>query len=425
ARRVLINPAVCEGCGDCGVQSNCLSVEPLQTEFGRKRQINQSSCNKDFSCLKGFCPSFVTVEGGRPRKAAPGGALPAPESLGELPEPNLPACDNSPGGVYGLVVAGVGGTGVITIGQLLGVAAHLEDKGVVTQDAAGLAQKGGATWSHVLLAEQQAQICTTRVGTAAADLILGCDAIVAAGKESLARLCPGRTRVALNGHVGPTAAFVHQPDWQNPAAQCQATLERVLGKDAVALLDAEALATRLLGDALYINPLLLGFAWQKGWLPLRRESLRRAIELNAVAVAKNQAAFEWGRWAAHDGARLQALLAPAQAIALLPRTGLEALLQRRSDFLRAYQDDAYAQRYSGFVRRVQQAEAAALGPKQSALTEAVAHNLFKLMAYKDEYEVARLHSEPEFLRQIGAQFEGDFALRFHLAPPLWARHDER
>jgi indolepyruvate ferredoxin oxidoreductase len=432
ARRVLINPAVCEGCGDCGVQSNCLSVEPLQTEFGRKRQINQSSCNKDFSCLKGFCPSFVTVEGGRPRKAAlgsalaaSGSALPAPETLGELPEPSLPGCDDSPGGVYGIVVVGVGGTGVITIGQLLGVAAHLEGKGVVTQDAAGLAQKGGATWSHVLLAEQQERICTTRVGTAAADLILGCDAIVAASKDSLARLSPGRTRVALNGHVSPTAAFVHQPDWQNPAAQCQATLARVLGSAAVAACDADALATRLLGDALYINPLLLGFAWQKGWLPLRRESLLRAIELNAVAVAQNQAAFEWGRWAAHDGARLQALLAPAQTIALQPRTGLEALLQRRSAFLSAYQNQAYAQRYSAFVRQVQQAEAAALGPKQSALAEAVAHNLFKLMAYKDEYEVARLHSEPEFLRQIGAQFEGDFALRFHLAPPLWARHDER
>ena len=426
ARRVLINPAVCEGCGDCGVQSNCLSIEPLQTEFGRKRQINQSSCNKDFSCLKGFCPSFVTVEGGQLRKSAPAGALPAPEALGDVPEPPLPAFDAAgPGSVYGIVVAGVGGTGVITIGQLLGVAAHLEGKGVVTQDAAGLAQKGGATWSHVLLAAQQSDICTTRVGSGAADLILGCDAIVAVSKESLARLGPGRTRVALNGHVSPTAAFVHQPDWHNPASQCQTTLERLLGPDAVAPLDAEALATRLLGDALYLNPLLLGFAWQKGWLPLRRESLRRAIELNDVAVAKNLAAFEWGRWAAHDGARLQALLAPAQAIALHPRPGLEALLQRRSEFLRAYQNPAYAQRYSDFVRRVQQAEAAALGAGTSALSEAVAHNLFKLMAYKDEYEVARLHSDPAFLRQIGAQFEGDFALRFHLAPPLWARRDER
>ncbi|WP_101048768.1 indolepyruvate ferredoxin oxidoreductase family protein [Macromonas nakdongensis] len=420
ARRVVINEAVCEGCGDCGVQSNCLSVEPLETEFGRKRTINQSSCNKDFSCTKGFCPSFVTVEGGKLKKSA-GRAVPPVGSLGDLPEPRLPSAASP----YGIVVAGVGGTGVITVGQLLGVATHLEGKGIVTQDAAGLAQKGGATWSHVLIAERQDDIRTTRVGMAGADLVLGCDPIVSAGKETVLRLQPGRSRVALNSHAAPTAAFVTNGAWQNPAEQCLATLAQAVGAEALGVFDADAVATRLLGDSLFVNPVILGYAWQKGWIPLRRESLLRAMELNEVAVAQNQNAFEWGRQAAHDWGRVRALLSPAQVVAFKPRETLDTLLRRRVEFLTAYQNAAYAQRYEAFVRRVQQAEAAALGAGKTALAEAVARHLFKLMAYKDEYEVARLYTDGGFARRLAEQFEGDVTLRFHLAPPLLARHNDR
>ena len=414
AKRVVINELVCEGCGDCGVQSNCLSVEPLETEFGRKRTINQSTCNQDFSCLKGFCPSFVTVEGGQLKKKAKGQAA-SPYELGTLPEPVLP----SAAAAYGIVVAGVGGTGVITIGQLLGVAAHIEGKGIVTQDAAGLAQKGGATWSHVLIADTQEAIRTTRVGMAAADLILGCDPIVTAGKETTLRLRAGRTHVALNSHSTPTAAFVKNADWRNPADQCVADLTQAVGRDSLGVFDADAVASKLMGDTIFINPMILGYAWQKGWIPLGQASLLRAIELNGVAVEANKAAFEWGRQAAHDWARVQQLLTPAQVITLQPRETLASLVARRVEFLTGYQNAAYAEIYRGFVERVRAAEEQAVG--KTALAEAVARYLFKLMAYKDEYEVARLHSDPAFRARIDAMFEGDYTLHYHLAPPLLAK----
>ncbi len=418
AKRVVINELVCEGCGDCGVQSNCLSVEPLETEFGRKRTINQSTCNQDFSCLKGFCPSFVTVEGGQLKKKAKALAA-SPFELGVLPEPLLPAASTA----YGIVVAGVGGTGVITIGQLLGVAAHIEGKGIVTQDAAGLAQKGGATWSHVLIADTQDAIRTTRVGMAAADLILGCDPIVTAGKETTLRLRAGRTRVALNSHSTPTAAFVKNADWRNPAEQCVADLAQAVGAAALGVFDADAVASRLMGDTIFINPMILGYAWQKGWIPLSQASLLRAIELNGVAVEANKAAFEWGRQAAHDWARVQQLLTPAQVITLQPRETLASLVARRVEFLTGYQNAGYAETYRSFVERVRVAEEKAVG--KTTLAEAVARYLFKLMAYKDEYEVARLHSDPTFRARIDAMFEGDYRLHYHLAPPLLAKKNAK
>ncbi len=419
AKRVVINELVCEGCGDCGQQSNCLSVEPLETEFGRKRTINQSSCNQDYSCLKGFCPSFVTVEGGQLKKKPKGQAL-SPYSLGELPEPVLP--QTGAAGAYGIVVAGVGGTGVITIGQLLGMAAHIEGKGIVTQDAAGLAQKGGATWSHVLIADTPEEIRTTRVGMAGADLILGCDPIVTTAKETTLRMRAGRTRVALNGHSAPTAAFVKNANWQNPSDQCVAEIAHAVGAAGLAVFDADAVATRLMGDAIYVNPMLLGYAWQQGWIPLGRASLLRAIELNAVAVEANQAAFEWGRQAAHDWARVQQLLTPAQTIQFQPRETLDHLVARRVDFLTGYQNAAYAGSYRAFVQKVQAAESP-LG--KTTLTEAVARYLFKLMAYKDEYEVARLHSDPAFLARINGMFDGEYKLHYHLASPLLAKRNAR
>lgn len=417
AVRVMINDLVCEGCGDCSVQSNCLSVEPLETEFGRKRTINQSTCNKDTSCLKGFCPSFVTVEGGQLKKKAKQEAA-SPYTLGELPEPQLPRTADA----YGIVVAGVGGTGVITIGQLLGMAAHIEGKGIVTQDAAGLAQKGGATWSHVLIADDQDVIRTTRVSMAAADLIIGCDPIVTAGKETVLRMRAGRTHVALNGHGAPTAAFVRNGNWANPSDACAAEIAKDVGPDGVAVFNAEAASSKLMGDSIYTNPMMLGFAWQKGWVPLERASILRAMELNAVAVEANKAAFEWGRRAAHDLASVESLLAPAQVIAFKKRETLESLVERRVEFLTAYQDARYAGSFRAVVDRVRQAEAP-LG--KSSLTEAVARGLFKLMAYKDEYEVARLHAETGFREKVAAQFEGDFQIHYHLAPPLTSKHNER
>ncbi len=417
ALRVMINDLVCEGCGDCGVQSNCLSVEPLETPFGRKRTINQSTCNKDTSCLKGFCPSFVTVEGGQLKKKAREEA-PAlsPAALGELPLPVLPRLNAA----WGIVVAGVGGTGVITIGQLLGVAAHLEGRGIVTQDAAGLAQKGGATWSHVLIGPRQEDILTTRVGMAAADLVIGCDPIVTAGKDTLLRMREGRTRVALNAHTAPTAAFVRDAQWADPSEACTAEIVRAVGAQALGAFNADEAALRLMGDSLYANPMLLGYAWQRGWIPLGLDALLRAIELNAVAVDANKTAFAWGRWAAHDGVALSQRMAPAQVIEFHRRESLDSMLARRVEFLTAYQDAAYGRRYGDFVERVRAAEAP-LG--KTALTEAVARYLFKLMAYKDEYEVARLHTQTGFRERIAAQFEGDFKIRHHMAPPLLARRN--
>ena len=423
AKVAVINELVCEGCGDCSTQSNCLSVEPLDTEFGRKRRINQSTCNKDISCVKGFCPSFVTVEGGQLRKQAKARASVSPFELGALPEPVLP--EPQAGGAWGIVVAGVGGTGVITIGQLLGMAAHIEGKGIVTQDAAGLAQKGGATWSHVLIGATQDDIRTTRVSAAAADLIIGCDPIVTANKETVARMREGRTHVALNAHATPTAAFVKDGGWQNPQARCAADIARAVGAQGLASFDADRVAGRLLGDTIYVNPMILGYAWQKGWVPLTRASLLRAIELNNVQVDNNKAAFEWGRQAAHDSARIEQALASAggvQVIEFKPRETLESIVARRVEYLTGYQNAAYAEAYRGFVARVQQQEAA-LGKTQ--LSEAVARYLFKLMAYKDEYEVARLHSDPAFLARIDAMFEGDYKIHYHLAPPMTAERNER
>jgi indolepyruvate ferredoxin oxidoreductase len=419
AVRVMINDLVCEGCGDCSVKSNCLSVEPLETEFGRKRTINQSTCNKDTSCLKGFCPSFVTVEGGQLKGKAKKQAGPSPYEGPELPEPLLP----STAGAYGIVVAGVGGTGVITIGQLLGMAAHIEGKGIVTQDAAGLAQKGGATWSHVLIADDQDAIRTTRVSMAAADLIIGCDPIVTGGKETVLRMRPGRTHVALNAHSTPTAAFVKNAAWENPADACAVEIGKSVGAGNLAAFDADGLASKVMGDSIYTNPLMLGYAWQKGWVPLARESILRAIELNGVAVDNNKAAFEWGRRAAHDPQAVAALAGPgAQVIEFRKRETLESLVARRVEFLTAYQNGRYAEESRALVEQVRAAEAP-LG--KTTLAETVAKSLFRLMAYKDEYEVARLHADTGFREKVAAQFEGDFAIHYHLAPPLIAKRNEK
>jgi indolepyruvate ferredoxin oxidoreductase len=416
-RRVVINEAVCEGCGDCSVQSNCLSVEPVETEFGRKRRINQNTCNQDFSCVNGFCPSFVSVEG-TPRKAAKAKAAATP--MPDMPQPVLPACATP----WGIVVAGVGGTGVITIGQLLGMAAHIEGKGVVTQDAAGLAQKGGATWSHIQIAEAPEAILTTKVDAAKADLVIGCEAIVAAQPTTLGVMREGRTYVALNTHGTPTATFVGRPDWTFPSGQCEAAIAQSVGRGGLGAFDADRVATQLLGDSIFTNPLMLGYAWQQGRVPLGHEALMRAIELNGVQVDRNKAAFEWGRRCAHDLAGVEALFAAAKVVEIVRKPSLSEVVARRVEFLTGYQDAAYAE---GYRRAVEEARAKeqAVDPKSTRLAEAVARNLFKLMAYKDEYEVARLHADPAFLARLEAQFEPGFKVSYHLAPPLTAKKNER
>ncbi|WP_235971868.1 indolepyruvate ferredoxin oxidoreductase family protein [Azohydromonas caseinilytica] len=414
-KRVLINEEVCEGCGDCGAQSNCVSILPLETPLGRKRQIDQSSCNKDYSCVKGFCPSFVTVEGGALRKPAKSKATPPRD----LPAPALPAL----AAPCNVVVTGVGGTGVVTIGALMGMAAHLEGKGVLVLDMAGLAQKGGAVMSHVRLAATPAGLHAARVAAKQADVVLGCDLMVGAGKDALATMDAGRTRAVMNTDVAPTGAFTQNPEWQTDP---EAMLQRVRGAaQSVEAFNASALATALMGDAVATNVFVLGYAWQKGWIPLQEASLMRAIELNGAAVAMNQAAFAWGRQAALDLGVVQqaAGLAKPVAVVMMPARmpGLEALIEDRSRRLAAYQDAAYAKRYEGFVREIAAAEKPVTGGDR--LAREVAVSLYKLMAYKDEYEVARLYVETDFFKRVAQQFEGGYKLRFHLAPPLFSKRD--
>jgi indolepyruvate ferredoxin oxidoreductase len=447
ARRVLINDRVCEGCGDCSEKSHCLSVEPLETEFGRKRTINQSSCNKDYSCLKGFCPSFVTVEGGKLRKPKAVAVAEGGIDAG-LPEPVQPSLQRA----YGVLVAGVGGTGVVTIGQLLGMAAHLEGKGCSVLDMAGLAQKGGAVHSHIVLAQSPDLLLNTRVAMGEADLVLAGDLVVATGQDALARMRPERTRLLLNSDVAPTAAFIGNPDWQLPGSDLTHDLQAACIPGQMDAVDASELAVGLLGDAIYANPMMMGYAYQKGWLPLGQEALLRAIELNGQQVPNNLAAFAWGRRAAHDLAEMQALIKPAATdeaasqsasrqgaeiieirrgaanvaatggAAVKPAAGeVGALVDVRQAFLVQYQNAAYGRRYADFVAKVAQAEQAATGTTR--LAAAVARYYFKLMAYKDEYEVARLYTDGKFLASVRKQFEGDWKLNFHLAPPMFSKHD--
>lgn len=428
AKRVVINEAVCEGCGDCSVQSNCLSVEPLETEFGRKRQINQSSCNKDYSCVNGFCPSFVTVEGGnlkKPKKAVAEPAKAAAPAQGSLPYPALPDT-RAP---YGVLVTGIGGTGVVTVGQILAMAAHVEGKGCSVLDMSGLAQKGGPVLSHVRLADSPDQLFSTRVGTGAADLVIGCDEIVTAGRDALSRMGEGRTHAVINATGTPTAAFVRNPDWQFPEAGAQQDIQRACGAGRAEFIDAGRIATALMGDSIATNLFMLGYAWQKGWVPLAEASILKAIALNGVSVDFNTQAFVWGRTAAHDLASVEKLArasAPAQVIEFKRSPALDDVVARRVAFLTGYQNAAYARQYSDFVAQVRQAESAVVeAGKPLRLTETVARYYFKLMAYKDEYEVARLHADPAFTAKIAGMFEGDYKVKFHMAPPLLAKRDHQ
>ncbi|WP_425453182.1 indolepyruvate ferredoxin oxidoreductase family protein [Bosea caraganae] len=425
-KRVIVNELVCEGCGDCGVQSNCVSVQPLETEFGRKRQIDQSNCNKDFSCVKGFCPSFVTVHGARPKKAEPKRLDVGAFGSAEIPEPVVPELTRS----FAVVVTGVGGTGVVTIGAILGMAAHLEGKGCGMIDMAGLAQKGGAVFSHVKLAPKPDAIHAIRVAAGEADLVLGCDLTVTGSKKVLGAIKPSGSTVVVNTAESMPGDFTRNADFSLPIERLKRGILSAAGREQTHFVDATAAATAFLGNAIAANMFMLGYAWQFGGVPLSRAALLRAIELNGEAVAMNKQAFELGRRAAHDPAALVASLAEAKAPTQARHISesLEEIIARRVDFLTAYQNVAYAARYRHLVAKIQVRETQVL-PGQSALAETVARYLFKLMAYKDEYEVARLYADGSFQKQVAATFEKDSAsgqklrYEFHLAPPLMAKVD--
>jgi indolepyruvate ferredoxin oxidoreductase len=417
-RRVFINEAVCEGCGDCSEKSSCISITPVETEFGRKRQIDQSSCNKDFSCLNGFCPSFVTVHGGKPRSLAPASAA-SGEVFARLPMPSPPPLDAP----YGILIAGIGGTGVITLGAVLGMTAHLEGKGVTVLDVTGLAQKNGAVMSHVRLAPRQDELHAVRVAAGGADLLLGCDLVTAASPAALSRVAAGHTKAVINRHLHPTAAFVFDPDIDfEPDAMLRA-IDAAAGDSGTDIIDASALATALMGDSVAVNLFILGYAFQKGLVPLGLHAIERAVELNGVAVENNKRAVAWGRLAAHDRAQVEALVPRAYAddSAASPRS-LAGVVERHAAFLADYQDAGYAQRYRDVMAEIEAAENARAGGC-SGLAQAVARNLFKLMAYKDEYEVARLYADGTFAEKLHRRFEGSFKLEYHLAPPFLAARD--
>ena len=414
-QRVVINELVCEGCGDCSVQSNCISIEPVETDFGRKRRVNQSSCNKDYSCLKGYCPSFVTVHGARLRRAERGVADEAGDALfGALPAPPVADTERP----WNVLVTGIGGSGVVTVGALIGMAAHLEGRGVSVLDVTGLAQKNGPVTSHVRVADDPAALHASRIAAGAADLLLGCDIVVASGADSLLRLAKGRTHAVVNAHVAPTSDFATNPDLDLSSRAMEAALSTAVGDEAVEFPAANALATALLGDAIGTNLFLVGYALQRGWIPVGLPALERAIELNGRAVELNKRALSWGRLAAHDPAAVERAARPT----LRAQAGgdaddsLEALVERRVAFLTDYQSARYARRYRARVERVASRERE-LGLADTPLAETVARAYSRLLAYKDEYEVARLFSDGSFQRQLTREFEGDYTVRWQLAPP--------
>jgi indolepyruvate ferredoxin oxidoreductase len=415
-KRVVINALVCEGCGDCGVRSNCVSVQPAETEFGRKRRIDQSSCNKDYSCLKGFCPSFVTVLGA---KLKTGQGVAEPASFAPLPEPRLPALPA--GGTYSIIVTGIGGTGIVTIGAILGMASHLEGKGCGIIDMAGLAQKGGAVYSHIRIAERTEDIHAIRVAAASADLVLGGDIVVAGSKKVLAAIKPGAVAVINLAEFLP-GDFTRNADFSLPTERLRRAIATASGREHAHFIDATRLATALLGNSIATNIFLVGYAYQLGALPLSAGAIEQALELNGESVAMNQAAFRWGRRAALDIAALEGLAQPEPRDTQRLSQSLDEVIARRMAFLTAYQNEAYAARYRSIVERVKAVEANQVAGS-TELAEAVARYLFKLMAYKDEYEVARLHAEHTLAQVVNEVAGENLRLRFHLAPPLFARRD--
>lgn len=414
-KRMFINDAVCEGCGDCSVQSNCLSIYPLDTELGRKRKIDQSSCNKDFSCVKGFCPSFVSVEGGRLKKGA---ALEVTDDfnarVAALPAPALPSLEHN----FDLLVAGIGGTGVVTVGQLITMAAHLEGKGASVLDFTGFAQKGGAVISHIRIGQSPGTLHQVRIADGRADAVVACDVVVGTDPRCVRVLAKNRSRVLVNHSEIPSGQFVQNRNADIHIQQRIASLQAAVGPDRLETVRANELMERIMGNTVYSNVFLLGYAWQRGLVPVALEALLRAIEINAVNIEENCRALSWGRIAAED---LQHVVLTGGLIAVdPPAKSLDELIEHRSGLLVAYQNAEYAQQYRDVISAVSDSEQAAC-PGHTALSEAAAKYLYKLMAYKDEYEVARLYTDGDFLKKLGETFEGDYQLSFHMAPPIFNR----
>ncbi len=410
--RIFVNELVCEGCGDCGRVSNCVSVQPVETEFGTKRRIDQSNCNKDYSCIKGFCPSFVTVVGGKLRKSRKNREI---ATLPPLPEPQPPTLDTP----WPILVTGVGGTGVVTIGAIFGMAAHLENRACSVSDVVGLSQKNGPVLSQILFARTRADLHSPQMASGSAKALIACDLVTTTMPDALAKLAPA-TRAVVNLEETRTGEFVQNFDKPFEAGEMRRRIEARIDAARSDFVPATRLALALLGDSIATNMFMAGFAWQKGLVPLSREAIEHAIKLNGAAVEMNHGAFAWGRRSAHDlAAAERAAKSPAQE----PRPqSSENIVARRVEFLTAYQNAHYAARYRALVERLSDAEARR-APGRAGLAEAIANNFFKLMAYKDEYEVARLYTDGTFLRRLNEQFEGDFKLRFHLAPPLLAPRD--
>ncbi len=406
-KRVVINSLVCEGCGDCGVKSNCVSIQPLETEFGRKRRIDQSSCNKDYSCREGFCPSFVTVHGGELKA----GTAVATDTLPALPEPAIAPLERT----QAILITGVGGTGIVTVGHVIGMAAHLDGLGVGIIDMAGLAQKGGAVSIHMRIGPTPDAIHAIRIAAEEADVVLGCDIVVAGSKKALSAIRPGESKVFVNLHETYPGDFTRDTDFSLPTRRLRRAIEERAGAGHAHFVEAERLAAALVGDSIATNMLMVGFAWQQGGLPISRESLIEAIRLNGVEVDMNIAAFEWGRRAAFDlsAAEKTAGIAPERA-----EPSLVEIVERRVAFLTDYRSRGYAARYKKRVERIAAAEEH-VSPGGTALSIEVAHSLFKLMAVKDEYEVARLFADGSFERQLRKEFASWDHLEFHLAPPIF------
>ena len=393
-------------------------MQPLETEFGRKRRIDQSNCNKDFSCIEGFCPSFVTVHGGKLRKADRAAADPS-ALFADLPMPSIPALD----GAFNILVTGIGGTGVITIGALLGMAAHVDGKACSTLDFTGLSQKNGAVMSHVRIAPSADDLANVRIGPGSANLILGCDIVVATSIPALSRAERGVTRAVVNADLLPTASFVIDPDIDFQAGAMRNSLNEAVSASDLDVLDATGLATALMGDSIATNSFMLGFAFQRGAIPLSLEAIMKAIDLNGAAIEMNKLAFSWGRLAAHDLQRVVTAARFKNSGSAPARRTLEESIAFRAGFLTDYQNEAYSKRYLAEVERISAAEAKA-APGSHDLTEAFSKGLFKLMAYKDEYEVARLYSDGEFAKALKEQFDGDASVKVSLAPPLLASRDK-
>jgi len=418
-KRAFINEAVCEGCGDCGKKSNCVAILPLETALGTKREIDQSTCNKDFSCVNGFCPSFVTVHGAVPRKKA---GLATQSSiapmLASLPEPAQPALDKP----YTMLVTGVGGTGVVTISAVLGQAAYLDGKGFGAIDMTGLAQKGGSVACHMKVARTSDEIHAIRASVAASDLVIGCDLVVTASNKVLETVRPDHTTVVLSTYEMPVADFARNPDLKLPAGDLKRAIEERVRKGALHALDAHTYAVELFADSIASNMFMLGYAYQLGAVPVTSESIEKAIELNGAAIEMNRNAFRFGRLAAHDRAALDRLVKPKAE--KIPPT-LDQMVALRSEHLVGYQDEALAQRFRARVERIAALEKDKAHGR-SGLAEAVARGYFKLLSYKDEFEVARLYTDGRFEKALTETFDGNHRLEFHLAPPFlsWFNRDK-